>query len=221
VGGLGRPLPNQERESIMAKTEEQKKIDAQQVKDQEEIDTARKGLAETVKRFEEREANLRKDMDALALDRDRHSKELEVFEVAQSDINSKISEVGLRDAGIENITGPVNQTQIELEAFMNELVTIRVPVSGNKEDNPVPVPSVNGVNQPIILGVNMKVKRKYVEALAHSRIDVVEQADAATQNTTVEGINVHSTTALTHNFSTIGDTEKGQAWLTELLAQPN
>ena len=65
--------------------------------------------------------------------------------------------------------------QAELETFMNQLLTVYIHPSSNKEDNPVLVPSVNGKTQPIIRGQNSKVKRKYVEVLARNRHTGYEQ----------------------------------------------
>jgi len=65
--------------------------------------------------------------------------------------------------------------QAELETFMNQLLTIYIHPSSNKEDNPVLVPSCNGTTQPIIRGQNSKVKRKYVEILARNRHTGYEQ----------------------------------------------
>lgn len=64
----------------------------------------------------------------------------------------------------------------ELEAFMEQELIININISQNKEANPVVVPNVNGVNMPICRGVDSKVKRKYVEALArctHTRYEQV------------------------------------------------
>ncbi len=216
-----------EEEKLAAQAERQTKTEDQQVKDQQEIDAGRKDVAAAQTalksdmeafeaRMKEREANLKKDMDALAHDRQIHAGEVEVFEVAQS----KLGEIGLRDNGIERVTEKMTESQIALEAFMHEEVNVLVMKSGDKEENPVSLPSVNGVNQPIPLGVEIRMKRKYVEVLAHSRLDIVLQAEANPMRQ-VEGINVQSTTALTHNFSVFGDTEKGQRWLANLLAQPN
>ncbi|MBC8438988.1 MAG: hypothetical protein H8D87_04815 [Deltaproteobacteria bacterium] len=63
----------------------------------------------------------------------------------------------------------------ELEAFMNQKVLIYVQKSSNKEDNPVIVPNVNGINQPIIRGVDTWVRRCFVEALARNRTTRYEQ----------------------------------------------
>jgi hypothetical protein len=63
----------------------------------------------------------------------------------------------------------------ELEAFMNQKVLVNVQRSSNKEDNPVVVPSVNGINQPIIRGIDTWVRRCFVEAMARNRSTRYEQ----------------------------------------------
>lgn len=84
-------------------------------------------------------------------------------------------ELGKDTRGIEPVSANDFIDQAELEDFMNNLIEIYVHPSPNKEDNPVIVPNVNGVNQPIIRGQVCKVKRKYVEALARNRHTRYEQ----------------------------------------------
>jgi len=179
---------------------------AQQLKDQEGIDSQRDELKEM-------QASIKRDREALSHERKVHSKEVEAFDISKQGV---IPESG---AGLVPTSETMTATQIELEAFMNEWVQVIVPKSGDKEENPVPVPSVNGVNQPIILGQVVQVRRKFIEVLAHSRIDQVLQKEE-NPLVRVEGLNVESNAALTHNFNTIGDTDKGNAWLTNLLAEP-
>jgi len=79
------------------------------------------------------------------------------------------TEIGQDTRGIDPVAANDLIPQAELEAFMNQLLTIYIHPSTNKEDNPVLVPSVNGKTQPIIRGQNALVKRKYVEILARNR----------------------------------------------------
>lgn len=85
------------------------------------------------------------------------------------------SELGMDRRGIDPVSEHHFADQAELEAFMNDFVEIYVHPSPNKEDNPIIVPNVNGVNQPIIRGRVCKVKRKYIEALARNRNTRYEQ----------------------------------------------
>lgn len=84
-------------------------------------------------------------------------------------------EIGKDTRGIEPVSANDFIDQAELEDFMNDLIEIYVHPSPNKEDNPVIVPNVNGINQPIIRGQVCKIKRKYVEALARNRHTRYEQ----------------------------------------------
>ncbi len=79
------------------------------------------------------------------------------------------NELGQDLRGIEAVAANDLIPQAELETFMNQILTIYIHPSQNKEENPVLIPSVNGVNQPIIRGQASKVKRKFVEALARNR----------------------------------------------------
>lgn len=84
-------------------------------------------------------------------------------------------EIGQDRRGIEPVSANDFVDQAELEKFMNEMLEIYVHPSPNKEDNPVIVPNVNGVNQPIPRGKVCRIKRKYVEALARNRHTRYEQ----------------------------------------------
>lgn len=64
---------------------------------------------------------------------------------------------------------------VEMEAFMNQMLTIYVPPSDNPDTNPVDLPSVNGVNQPVPLGQTLKVRRKIVEVMARSHSITYQQ----------------------------------------------
>ena len=192
-------------EELLAASQRQSEIEAQQIIDQEEIDKQRKAL----------EA----DKAALAHEQKRHLENLEAFEVGQPD-QASLSEIGLHSKGVVQVTDRMpTADELELEAFMNEELIVTVNKSGNKEENPVCVPSVNGVNQPCPLGVRLRIRRKYVEALGHSRVEIIEQADENPMMR-VEGIDIVAQAALTHNFTVHGDSEKGNEWLAHMLAQP-
>ncbi len=84
-------------------------------------------------------------------------------------------ELGQDTRGIDPVAANDLVPQAELESFMNQILTIYIHPSSNKEENPVLIPSVNGVNQPVIRGQSSKVKRKFVEALARNRHTGYEQ----------------------------------------------
>lgn len=85
------------------------------------------------------------------------------------------NELGKDTRGVDAIASHDLIPQTELENFMNQKLTIYIHPSNNKEDNPVLIPSVNGVNQPIFRGRDSLVARKYVEALARNRHTGYEQ----------------------------------------------
>lgn len=199
----------------MAKTKEEKQeeIAIQQVVDQEEIDKGRKDLAASIEAFEERADVLERDMAALRHERKIHAHEVQAFESGQAQAPE------IHSAGVVKVTERMpTQEERELEEFMHEFVDVIVPKSADKEENPVIVPSVNGVNQPIWLGQWMRIRRKYIEALAHSRKDLILQKER--DGKTVEGMDVTIDSALTHGFQTDNDSEKGKVWLKQLLDQP-
>lgn len=105
-----------------------------------------------------------------------------------------------------------------LEAFMNEILTVIVHPDANDNAVEVPCPSINGVNQPFIRGVEQKVKRKYVEGLAAGRVTVYEQKvpDASRP----ENIQMVERKALKYPFSVLHDPNPvGREWLKGLLAR--
>ncbi|MCP3683285.1 MAG: hypothetical protein GY861_11405 [bacterium] len=85
-------------------------------------------------------------------------------------------ELGQDTRGIEPVAASDLIKFAELEEFMNDILTINVHPTSDKEQNPVIIPSVNGVNQPIIRGRDCRVKRKFVEALARNRHTGYEQS---------------------------------------------
>jgi hypothetical protein len=85
------------------------------------------------------------------------------------------NEIGADTRGIEPVAANDLIPQAKLESFMDQLLTIYVHPSADKESNPVLIPSVNGINQPIFRGRDSRVKRKFVEALARNRHTGYEQ----------------------------------------------
>lgn len=144
-------------------------------------------------------------------------KETEAGEVA-SGRNKTISEHG-EGKGIERQTERDLLEIAEVEAFMNQILTVYVAKDGAQGAYDVITPNVNGVNQPIIRGMEQKVKRKYVEALAHSR--VTSYLQETPDPTKPENFNMREVTVLTYPFSVHDDPHpKGREWLQNLLDQP-
>lgn len=125
----------------------------------------------------------------------------------------------IRDHSPEDIAvdTAVASDALELEAFMNEMVKIRV--HGSPEEGALPVISVivNGVLQPILRDEEITVRRKYVEALARAKATSYKQV---TNPIDPSDIRMVPTTVLSYPFTVIEDTERGKGWLRKLLAQP-
>ena len=129
-----------------------------------------------------------------------------------------VTELG--DPGpIEKVSESDFVEEAELEAFMHEILTVVVHQDGNDNSVEFPCPSVNGLNQPFIRGKEQKVKRKYVEQLARTRITRYEQRvmDASRP----ENIQMLERSALAYPFTVTHDpSPKGREWLKAILAQP-
>lgn len=125
----------------------------------------------------------------------------------------------IRDHGPEPVAVDTTITEdaLDLEAFMHEMVKIRV--HGSPEEGALPVISVivNGVLQPILRDEEIVVRRKYVEALARAKATSYKQV---TNPIDPSDIRMVPTTVLSYPFTVIEDTERGKSWLRKLLAQP-
>ena len=105
------------------------------------------------------------------------------------------------------------------EAFMNELVTILVHSTTDENQAPHVIVNCNGVNQPIMRGVPMQVKRKYVEILARMKETRYNQV---TRNPSApDQIDMVARHGLSYPFDLVEDKNpKGRAWLNHVLAEP-
>ena len=105
------------------------------------------------------------------------------------------------------------------EQFMNEMVTVMIHSTTDENQSPHVIVNVNGINQPIMRGVPMQVKRKYVEVLAHMKETKYTQM---TRNPSApDQIEMVARHGLSYPFDLVEDTNpKGRAWLTHMLAEP-
>lgn len=142
---------------------------------------------------------------------------------------TNIGEVGQRkpfemdEIGTQPPVEKVAETDFEhaaaLEAFMNEYVTIIVAPSTEEGQLEIITPNVNGMNQPIIRGVECRVKRKYVEDLARTRTTKYDQQ--VQDPTRPENIQMVERSAVTYPFTvTQDDNPKGREWLQSIANQP-
>ena len=105
------------------------------------------------------------------------------------------------------------------EAFMNELVTILVHSTTDENQAPHVIVNCNGVNQPIMRGVPMQVKRKYVEILA--RMKETKYSQVTRNPSAPDQIDMVARHGLSYPFDLVEDKNpKGRAWLSHVLAEP-
>ena len=126
---------------------------------------------------------------------------------------------------IEEMTGSARVEPIEgerdlhklskEEAFMNELVTIFVPEDHQEWAYTVITPNVNGMNQPIVRGVEQTIKRKYVEALVHSM--TTSYRDHRPNANEPDRILRVPKTVIAYPFEVRRDTDIGLAWYKDLV----
>ena len=127
-----------------------------------------------------------------------------------------LDEIGTA-TGLEQVTENDFVGAAEMEAFMNQPVTIIVSSSTNKEDLPVIIPNVNGINQPIVRGKQTTVKRKYVEALARCTDTRYEQR--IKDPSQPDKIQMIEYTVPKYPFTVIKDPHpNGFAWLESITA---
>lgn len=122
-----------------------------------------------------------------------------------------IGEIG-KDGSIEAVSPNDFVEAVQMEEFMNQHLEIMVAQSPIKSDLPVICPNVNGINQPIVRGRRVLVKRKYVEALARCAETTYEQQ---TQDPSKpEQIQMVETTVPKYPFSVLMDPHpNGPEWL--------
>ena len=129
-----------------------------------------------------------------------------------------ISELGGHAVERMSENDVITNEALELEKFMNEMVTIMVhddPVEGAL---PVITICVNGKNQNIIRMQEQKVRRKYVEALARCRSTTYNQR--VPNPAEPANIQMDPKTVLTYPFQLVrDDNPRGREWLKGILAQ--
>lgn len=104
-------------------------------------------------------------------------------------------------------------------AFANEMVTVRIHQSTDKNAHPLPDVFVNGRVQRFPRGEEIKVRRCYVERLA--RAMATTYGCVKTKGPDGEDKYIYPpATAEVYPFTVIGDTPKGEAWLKSILRSP-
>lgn len=105
---------------------------------------------------------------------------------------------------------------VELEAFMHEPVLIYVHKARDPQSHDVIVPSVNGINQPIVRGQEVMVKRKYVESLA--RAHTIRYEQRVSDPSRPDSIQMVPKKVPDYPFDVREDSRKGKAWLDAIYA---
>lgn len=128
-----------------------------------------------------------------------------------------VGEIG-GHAGFDVVDKPLPKEAFEMEAFMNELVTIVVNPPNDPDEPMLVQVGVNGVNQFIPRGEPIAVKRKYIEVLARAkRTDFSQTLDERMGEKMNHLRAMHS---LRYPFSVIRDQNpNGGAWLTAVLSE--
>lgn len=105
-------------------------------------------------------------------------------------------------------------------AFMEQKVTVRLHETTNKNDDPLPMVAVNGVNQFLPRGQDLAIKRKFVEVLARCKPEAV-MTDVEVRSMGAEPVNrVLRQRAHKYPFSVVrDDNPRGADWLNQLLQE--
>ena len=105
------------------------------------------------------------------------------------------------------------------EAFMNELVTVHVHSTTDENQAPQFILNCNGGNQPVVRGVDITIRRKYVEIMARMKETKYTQV---TPNPAAPDVSeMRARHGLVFPFNLVNDPNpRGRAWLENVLAEP-
>jgi hypothetical protein len=123
---------------------------------------------------------------------------------------------------IKENTGPIEQaseSDINMEKFMNDILTVVITRTGQPGENPAPTFSCNGTNQTVIRGVKQKIKRKYVEVMARCQETNYEQIQSNPLKP--ESLVLVPSNSPIYPFQVLNDPHPdGHAWLENIMSQP-
>lgn len=137
--------------------------------------------------------------------------------VGQDGVREFTSDHQLPKSDIEIVDGPVQSKKLDEMAFMNEMVTVRIHPTTDKNANPFPEVWVNGRVQRFVRGEEQKVRRCFVEVLARAKGTTYDNVKAKDPNGEDKYM-YPSHTAEVYPFTVINDTPRGEAWLKAVLA---
>lgn len=105
---------------------------------------------------------------------------------------------------------------VELEAFMHEMVVVNVHKTKEKGSLDIINPMVNGLNQPVVRGVDTPIKRKYVEVMIYSHsVDYEQRINPQSP----DQFKMVAKPTPSYPFQVVQDTRKGHAWKARLDQQ--
>lgn len=139
-------------------------------------------------------------------------------EVGNDEKSFEIPEIG-NPGSIEPVDGSPNdiKKRVELEAFMSEMVKVRIAPTSDDGKNAVIVPQVNGVNQPIARGVWVSIKRRYLEVLARNKREKFRQLTPNPME--IERKIMQGYSAVEDPFEVMDPNPLGTPWLNRILAE--
>lgn len=126
-----------------------------------------------------------------------------------------LSEFG-KPEDVEVVTNAGISNAAELEAFMSEQVEVFVHKGRGPHDLDVIVPCVGGINQPIVRGHWVPIKRKYIEALARAHTIRYEQKVADPSRP--EAFVMVEKKVPDYPFDVRDDSRRGKKWLESIYA---
>lgn len=129
-----------------------------------------------------------------------------------------IDEIGDGQKDIEVVDRAIKADAIDMEAFMNERISVMVHDSTDPNDDELIMVGVNGVRQFFRRGYTQTVRRCFVERLARAKRTSYSQNLDDRLGESMNNMRPHH--ALRYPFSVIEDPNpKGASWLRNLLAE--
>lgn len=125
------------------------------------------------------------------------------------------------DDGVAVAEGPLEADYAQALKDAEDVLTIEIHETEDKLADPLPMVAVNGRNQFIPRGVQVEVRRKFVEVLARAKPEAIETKEFL-DGDGARAIRVDRRSALKYPFTLIHDPNPryGQAWLRKLIAEP-
>jgi hypothetical protein len=122
---------------------------------------------------------------------------------------------------IEPVLGPEGLSKIAAEeAFMNEILEIEIQETADENAAPNGCLTVNGIFQPWVRGVPIRMRRMFVEVLARNKETKYTPQEPSFQNPMATNTPVGKT-GFVLPFAVLEDPNpRGRAWLAAIKAEP-